>query len=360
MEIIALKGTQKGQDMYTTHVTSDVLWQVAYTLPKSKDSPKELERQLTPSKVAKIRDYIDEPKNLLPNNIIVNLTKTDKIELKPLDAKHGVFKLVFSPFEEESKATDDDSPHASTKGKYGYVVDGQHRGVGVHESQSAGSLPLVVTLLWNVPTDVAFKTFADINEKQSKVPKLLTTYIRREIHDVSETESSAFDIAEQLNQEGALAGRIRFFQEEKGTWINSPTLIDEVEDLISPQGPLHAANKKNQRQVVQVLNDYLSALQDAFPAAWGSPTHVLTKAMGITVALRIFNRIYLRCDFFEAGRHGRENFVHQLKELADITLEIEGVSMPLTWESGLYASYSSGAGMNRIVDAIHSAFPERP
>jgi DGQHR domain-containing protein len=360
MELVALKANQKGQDLYTTHITSDTLWRLAYTLPKSKDNKNELERKLVPSKVNRISDYLDEPKNLLPNNIVLNLTKTDKITVKPLDEKHGLYRLVFTPFDEATSDAAGEAPHEVSKGKYGYVVDGQHRGVGAHQSAVADTMPLVVTFLWDASRDVAFKTFADINENQTKVPKLLTTYIRREIHDVSDMESSAFDIASLLNEDGPLKGRIRFFQDEKGTWVNSPSLIDEIEDLIGPKGPLFNENKKNQRKVVQTLKDYFHAWQEAFPAAWGSPVHVLTKGMGIAVALRVFDRIYHRCDFFEGGRHGYENFLHQLKELAGVTLDIEGTQVPLHWESGTFASYSSGAGINKIVDAIHAAFPERP
>jgi DGQHR domain-containing protein len=362
LEIIALKSVQKGHDLYTTNLIANDLWRVAYTLPKSRDEPKELERQLTKSKVAQISAYVDDDRNLLPNNIIVNLTAIDHIELQAVNEKLGVYKLRFTPIEGGASGVDADELPLTKTGKFGYVVDGQHRGVGTHQSRSADSLPLVVTLLWNVPQEVAYKTFADINDKQKKVSKLLTTYIRREISDVDPIDAAAFDIAVALNDEGVLKDRVKIHQDDKQRWVNSPALVAEIHDLISADGVLHPVYMKGVATPRRILEDYFSAWKETFPTAWGSSEHILTKGMGFAVMLRVFERVYRRCDFFEAGQHSRANMKNQLQELKEMTIDVGGNELALNWESVGFAPYSSGAGINALVDAIlaHTDFQERP
>ena len=361
LEIVALKSTQKGFDLYTANLVADDLWRVAYTLPKSRDNPKELERQLTPSKLTEIASYVEEKETLLPNNLIVNLTEVDHVKVVPVNEKLGVYRLKFTPRVGAPRVDNDELPQEKV-GKYGYMVDGQHRGVGTHQSTVAGTLPLVVTMLWNVPQDIAYQTFADINENQKKVSKLLTTFIRHEIDQLDPLDTAAFDVVDALNEKGVLKDKIKIYPDDKGRWVNSPSLIAEIRDLIVPAGVLHAVYAKAKKGPLPLLEDYFEAFSETFPTAWGSTSHVLTKGMGFAVMLRIFERVYRRCDFFEGGKHAKANLKAQLAPLAGMRLDIEGTELPLDWDSTRFGGYSSGAGINAITAAIlkHADFQERP
>ena len=361
LEIVALKSTQKGFDLYTANLVADDLWRVAYTLPKSRDDPKELERQLAPSKVSEIASYVEEKETLLPNNLIVNVTATEHVKVVPVNEKLGVYKLQFTPWVGTPAVDGDELPLEKT-GKYGYLVDGQHRGVGTHQSSVAGSLPLVVTLLWNVPQEIAYRTFADINENQKKVSKLLVTFVRHEIDQLDPYDSVGFDIVEALNEKGVLKDKIKVYPDDKGRWVNSHALIAEIRKLIEPAGVLHPIYAKARNGPLPILEDYFEAFAETFPTAWGSQTHVLTKGMGFAVMLRIFERAYRRCDFFEGRKHAKANLKNQITALVGMHLDVEGTDLPLEWDSGRFGGYSSGAGINAITAAIlaHPDFQERP
>ncbi|MDG6918984.1 MAG: DGQHR domain-containing protein [Nitrososphaerota archaeon] len=354
-------------ELYTGYMTAAQLWSLVYTLPKSKDKPNELERKLSQTKANAIRDYIQEPENLMPNNIIINLDKVDFIDVKSLDGGDDAYHLTFKPITEQVEG-DDGETELPNKigGKYGYVVDGQHRGYGIHLSNVAGSMMLPVTAMWNAPKEVAYKTFADINEEQTKVPKLLTLFIRHEIEKLGVAETQAFEVTEALNNDGPLQGKIRFFQDEKGTFVNSPAFVDAVESITTGVlGHLRKGKDKGTAAIVAILNDYFRAIQAVWPAAWGSKTHVLTKAMGIDLMLKSFERVYRRCDFYEAGQHEFANFKRQLQELAKVKLTInstmgEEMQVPLNWESDIFGGYSSGKGKTWILNQIMMEYPERP
>lgn len=364
---VALKTTQNGRELYTGYMTARQLWSLVYTLPKSKDEPNELERKLSMTKANAIKDYLQDKENLMPNNIIINFDSVDSIDVASLDGTEDAYRLTFKPIAEQQEDDDGETELPNRRGgKYGYVVDGQHRGYGAHLSSVAGTMMLPVTAIWNAPKEVAYKTFADINLEQTKVPKLLTLYIKHEIKNMDVTESQAFEITEALNGAGPLQGKIRFFQDETDTWVNSPAFVAGVEDITTGVlAHLRKGKDKGTAAIVAILNDYFMAVKDAWPSAWNSKTHVLTKAMGIDLMLKTFERVYRRCDFYEAGQHGYANFKHQLQELAKIKLTIESgvggeMRVPLNWESGIFGGYSSGKGKTWIIQQIREEFPERP
>ncbi len=353
-EIEALEGKQRKATIYSTFMTAEQLWNTIYTLPKSKDDKEELERKLIPSKAESIKEYVERPNTILPNSIVVNIDKTEKVTVTKLQGK--LVKIQFHPFDGGSH---NESKSDQKKNKYGYMVDGQHRGWGVHLSSVNETMELPVTMLIGATKEQAYKTFADINELQTKVPKLLVTYIRHEIEDTGAEEMASFEIAQALNKLEPLKGKIKFFQDEKGSWINSPSIIEWIGELIAPEGVLQSVYNTNVGNVTSILQNYFDAIKNVWPEAWGSESHVLTKAMGFNIMLHIFERVYRRCEKYEGGKFDTNAFESQLRELAQKKIEIdEEHKVPLNWQSFPYGSFSSGKGIGLIIRAIHRVFPE--
>ncbi len=354
MRLSGIRIRQKGTELVVVGMTVAQLRRVVYVFRKSKDSPDALERQLIRRKVEDIRRRAAEDGTYFPNAIIVNIVATDKVRVTNRGNDMEVTVELEVPNHSADPALEDRA------GKLGYIIDGQHRVEGL---RSFPDFQLPVVLFLGLDNDTAFRTFADINEKQEKVSRILLEYIKWELRDYPSSSSRplAFSMVLRLNNDddSPLKDRIRVFEDERRKWVTSPTLTKLVEEVISAAGPMQHLKIGEQ---LKVLKQYLKAWKELFPEAWDDATrkeYVLTKAMGITIMFKLFPRFFRRCAFYQGGRYDKQAFLRELQPLKGMELPLGDRRVPLDWRSGIFGRMSSGKGISNLVELILLKVPER-
>jgi DGQHR domain-containing protein len=381
MDRIIKKATvlrQKNMEWYQFKMTPKEIAQIAYILRKSRNNPHALERKLIKTKVDNIKKAANEdPRAFFPNAIIINIDKMDKVKVSPVNLENikdeEVKKLLSDDVIIEFPATSlKDDIHkksitellTNAEGKVGYINDGQHRELGLLLSNVADSIELNVVASLGASSEIAYKTFADINEKQSKVSKTLLHHIRWEIQEFEDQfTGEAYELVLKLDSDNdsPLQGKIKIFEDDVRRWVSSPSLTDWLDRYIIGIGkPLQ--DFSNQERL-RILKNYFQAWKELYPEQWDEEIrkdYVLTKAMGIHIMCAIFERVLRRCDRYEGGVYDVNNFKRQLKDLKKIQIQFDpDMESPLDWRSKVFGGYSSGKGINFIVKQILLQYPER-
>ncbi len=327
---------QHGKEMVLFKLSSQILRRICYVLPRNKDNPEEIQRVLSPKRLREIGKYVSKPDSLLPNNVVLNLLPSVKIE----STGPGEAVVIFPTDGSENEGKTFTDP----QNKYAHVIDGQHRIVGFDYAPGT-YFDIPVTGLVNEDPAVAAKVFADINSKQVKVGAILLQAIRLQIGDLSKTEEDATKLAARLNKTNGspFKGMIEFPDSEGSPQVSSVTLSKTLQPLVSPGGALYEVEKENER--LAILIQYYDAWRQTFPAAWGSPKHVLTKNIGLFVMTRLAKRIFDNCDRYEGGARTSAAFKKCLKLISRISWK--GTKL-----GGAWGAYSSQGGISLIIDAI--------
>lgn len=329
--------------MLLLNLDVETIRRLFYVFRKSKDQVDALQRKLVKRKVDDIENSMSKEKVCFPNSIIVNLNPefSKNILLK----EDGCIEIAL-PIDDNLSNYEN---LEEKEGRIGYIIDGQHRIEGLKKFPN---LILPVVMFLNLDDTIAFKTFADINEKQEKVSKILLNYIRWEIKDYSDDLSSiAFDITKALNEnrESPLLKKVKLYEDETNKWITSPTLQKLVKSVIDENSPIYQFSKDKK---IKTLVDYLNAWMKLYPEQWdnfGRQDYVLTKAMGITIMFKLFPNLYRRCKNLYGQEINTDSFVKTLQPLTKYSIEIDEEStFLLDWNSNNFGSLSSGKGINLI------------
>jgi len=333
LEVPSFVLRQHDTDLYMFTINSKDLLDIVYVLPRSRDNPTEIQRGLDQTRIGKIGYYIRSRKDtFFPNSIVLNLSSEVKFE----PVKNKNFGKIIFP---------------SSKGKFGYILDGQHRLYGFQHSEGVHfDLPIVAFI--DIDRKTAYKVFADINSLQTKVNDVLLQLLRFEIADLDPDRERAVQIVHRLNTHSVLKSRIREYPEDKGTWIKAPTLSRFIKQIIGPGGPLQGLDVERQ---VQILTNYFQAMKQEYPAAWGSEGYLLCKSMGIEIACNLFKNVYARVKNYEKGSTKPEAFRKQLQYMGKIKIGDE--EMEFDWSSEHFGKLSSGQGRRILNNAVLAALP---
>jgi DGQHR domain-containing protein len=316
-------------------MNSRKLLELTYVLPKSRDDPAQIQRSLDDTRIKNIGQYVQRQNSFLPNNIVLNLSKEVRYTPK---GDLGGGELIFP----------------AEKGKYGYILDGQHRLYGFKHSNGT-HFDLPVAAFINAPKDVAYKVFADINSLQSKVNEVLLQLLRYEIQDIEAENLTSVAIVHDLNNDAdsVLKGRIKVYPQDRRTWIKAPTLVKFVTSIIGPGGALQGLTKEKQKEI---LMSYFKALKNEYPFAWGNRNYLLTKSMGIEIACTLFQNVYQRCQRYENGHTSIDAFRRQLKRLGKVNIPPAG-PMEFDWSSKKFGALSSHKGRGLLKKQLLLALP---
>jgi hypothetical protein len=74
---------QKGRELYSFGMRSDQLRKISYVTPRSSDDPQEVQRIMSPHRAKEIGECLKQANSLLPNAIVVSLTRAKPLALKP-------------------------------------------------------------------------------------------------------------------------------------------------------------------------------------------------------------------------------------------------------------------------------------
>ncbi len=318
---------QNNFTLYSFVLNSRTLKKITYALPRTTDNPQEIQRIKNDSRCREIGSYVRQEDSVLPNSIVVNLAEGVRIEPT---ARADRVTIVF-PSEEE---------------RYAYLLDGQHR-VGGFEYSSGVEFDLPVVALHNVADQVAGKVFADINSKQEKVSDvhLLDLYYR--IKALPQEDAGAMDVVDLLNKDddSPLKDRIKMMVGQKNAWIKNTFLKMILQPYMGKGGIL---SQKTPAQQAAVFKAYLRAVKDLFPSAWGSKTHVLTKAMGLEIVLSVFKDVVMLCHAHEGGQLTVEAFKNQLRPMVGARIALLGQETPLDWTSKIFSKLSNKPAKTEI------------
>ena len=320
----AKKMKQHSHDLYLFSMSSELLNELCYVTPRSKNDPKEIQRLLDKKRAKDIGEYIKTETALLPNAIVISLSS--QVSISP--SGHPDEVSIQFP---------------DTEGKYAYVLDGQHRLAGFAHSDGI-QFDLPVVALYNANEHLRGRIFADINSKQVKVSDTHLLEIYYQIRELPAEESATMDIVHRLAQDddSPLKGKIKVMDDERGSWVTNSNMKKLLAPHTESGGVLHGKPPAVQTQIIK---EYLKGVKAVWPEAWGNnKDYTLTKSIGMSIILGIFGLVKHRVDLNAGKQYIAQNFKEQLEVLNGAEIEIPGGSIPLTWESGPFGTLSNAAG----------------
>ena len=242
MRVKAVRLEQRGKPLVMFPMRSDVLRRICYALPRTPDHPEEIQRQFSAKRLRDIGDFLRKPNSLLANSIVLNLL--DNVRVEPTGKEEAV--IIFPSDGSENPDADLYDP----KGKYAYVLDGQHRILGFEYAPGV-VYDLPVTALIHEDASVCAKVFADINSKQVKVGSILLEAIRLQIGDSDKEEEAAARLVRRLNSDNNSPFRELIQYPESDSKpkppISSVTLRATIEPLLRTGGVLYEVHTENDR-----------------------------------------------------------------------------------------------------------------
>jgi DGQHR domain-containing protein len=339
LRVDAVMLKQRGRPLYMFALPSDILRDICWVLPRSRDNPTEIQRKLDKAKLQKIGLFLGQENSFLPNSIILNLTS--QVIFQPSgDEKSGI--LIFPSDGSENKGKD----ITEKTNKYGYILDGQHRLVGFDYAPGV-VFDLPVTAFIDADQSLGKKVFTDINSNQTKVSMILLQAIQFEIGELEPERQASVSVTKRLGDQidSPFHGMVKFNPDERGK-ISAVTLASNIRPIIGLDGPL---NEKNENQRVQILRNYFQAFKELYPDAWNSKTHVLTKTIGLYVMCGIFRQVYQKCERYEGRSTETTAFKNQLKGL---------LSVPeFDWSSSKFGSMTNRKGIEALRRAVLRVLP---
>lgn len=161
-KVAAMKGKMAGNEFYLFATTANHLLPISYVAHRAKlggDVVSAYQRMVQRSRLTGIRDYIENHGALFPNSVIINFHDPDALsfEAKGSDDNNFEFGLLQLPTEYRSA----------------WVIDGQHRLVGLAGTDQVDEALLPVVAFAGLDSSTQARMFVDINSKQVKVQKNL-------------------------------------------------------------------------------------------------------------------------------------------------------------------------------------------
>ncbi|MEH7482457.1 DGQHR domain-containing protein [Neobacillus drentensis] len=357
--------------MYTTVIPVDASHILFRRIPRDYDDPEGIQRALKDKKVDNIEKLMREDNRFTsPNAVVANLLLDERQWGCTVEADHNNPKinylivdlatiqerLLAAEIDEEGFLVDEDNA------MLGFLIDAHHRTEGMYQSGKM-SFELPLTLYLKLPKEDMAKVFVDINQYQEKPSQIHTLAMRALSGTLSNMEEKANDMLKMLNTEdwSILKDRIKDIDSKrpKGapkTYVNSSTF----HALLYQQVLKHIKDSLSILNQTKLLNDYFKAWSDVFEEAWNDEKkHVLVKSMGFQIMMRLFSKIHSNAII--EGQSSTPDFnayKSVIKQALGGNQKIkigEGenkIELPINWASEFYGGYSSGKGINSIVNVL--------
>lgn len=225
--------------LYLASINSKDLWNLVKINTRDEDKDSGYQRVLSPSRVRAIAAYI-AAKKPIPTSVLVSF---DKAKVNGT----GTQLIV------------DEVPDA------GWIIDGQHRFAGAHESGTDINLPVVAFVGLNIKDQI--QQFVTINREAKGVPTslyydLLQHLPHKSAADIAKERSA--DIATELKreEESPFFGRIVVTTSPKKGEISLTNFVRKVHPMLLDGRALHHYASP---QIVGILTNYYDGLSVAFP-----------------------------------------------------------------------------------------------
>lgn len=281
-----------------------------------------VQRELSGRRAREIAAYVEDPDATFPTSIIVSAYAGY------VHANDDGTRLIFGRARDAQEAEEFANPDPSAlEGladgtPFGEVIDGQHRLMGLKEA-GAGErsspyydfeLP-VVFMLRLEPQHKAY-VFSTINSKQTKVSSSLiidlfglatTRSPRKTCHDVAAALNATkggpfFSTLKMLGKKNQPTESLT--QGSFGKYLLdliSKTPDDDERalkrgDAVAPDDRCPFRQffiDERDDMIVRVLNNYFTAVRDAYPTAWSSPdTYALRRTVGFAALMKAFRTVW--------------------------------------------------------------------
>jgi len=310
VKILALRVEQPLGEFYITSLKAEAIVNRVTNDPRSSDgrSQAAVQRVFSEKRVGEIKAFTADPQATFPTPIIIavksNVVKQTTIDQDCL----GTIEQAFTCFE----ISDQDEI-------IGEVIDGQHRVLGLRQSEYKRNFDLPVVFMFDLdPDDKAF-VFSIINSKQTPVQASLI-YDLFELSEFRSPQKSAHFVAQALNAtEGSpFRGRLKMLghKEEfhdKRVMLSQGSFAARLVDLISkdpqadatsikqglplkddPRCPLRKYFIKSEDEsILKIVSNYFSAIATEFETEWEDDKgdFVIRKTVGYTALIIVLRHL---------------------------------------------------------------------
>ncbi|AKP78621.1 DGQHR domain protein [Priestia megaterium Q3] len=362
---------REGFSMFTSAIPVDASYILFRRIPREYNDPKGSKKALKEKKINNIEKSMrgnhrfTSPTSLVANilceerrwgcklSVCQNNNSIKYLTINLLAIKERLYK---AKVDEDGFIIDED------RLTLGYLIDGHHRIEGIYQSDEEGfELPL--TLYFDLPREDMPEIFVDINYYQEKPSQIQNLGIKALSGTLSSTEQKAKEIMLLLNTEpwSILKDRIKDLDSNRPKGRLRPYISSKLfYKLLYQQMLKHIKESIQFTNQAHLINDYFMAWSNVFREAWADEKkHVLVKSMGVQIMMRLFSQIHSNAIIENQGNIPDFNVYKSVIEkalgggqLLKIDEGNDSIKMPINWTSDFYGVYSSGKGINTIVNAL--------
>lgn len=279
-----------------TALAADV-WKIVEINSREPDKDKGYQRVLSSARVGSIARYV-KAGNPIPTSILIAF---DKAKISP----------------------DGKTLTVPNKRNAGWVIDGQHRLAGIHESGAKIQLSFVAFI--NIPVKKQIEQFVKINREAKNVPTSLYLDLLKHLPDKSEAEQAkerAADIANTLrvDEESPFFGKISVLDSPKPGQMSLTNFVRKISPLVAQnKGKFHVYSITEQ---LKIFNNYYRAIENSFPAVYEPKegTSIFFKTLGFGAMINALPTVFDLTLKIHKG-FKVENICDLLKKIDDFDFE---------------------------------------
>ena len=245
------------------------IWEIVQVNKRDPDKDQGYQRVLSGARLASIAKYI-RGGNPIPNSILISFTSGTKI------SNDG--RTISIPKRKDA----------------GWVIDGQHRLAGVHESQK--DIELVVIGFINLPLKEQIREFVTINKEAKGVPTSLYYDLLKHLPpgktDAQISKERASDIADMLrkDEQSSFFGRLVIISSPKRGEISLTNFVRKVAPLVQKnKGKFHIYSAEEQKRII---NNYFKALESVFPKYFEEIESVFFQTLGFGALINALPTVF--------------------------------------------------------------------
>jgi DGQHR domain-containing protein len=241
--------------IYLFAAKASELWSVVSINERQEDKEEGYQRVLSPSRVRALANYIKSGKTL-PLSVLVT-------------------------FDNATVSSDGKTLTVPNQPDAGWVIDGQHRLAGAHESKFEIDLPVVAFV--GLDIDSQIQQFVTINREAKGVPaslyyELLKHLPKKNPGDVA--KERAVDLASDLkrDEDSPFFGKIVTTSVAGKGEISLNNFVRKVHPLlVEAKGHLSAFSLREQKQIIA---NYYKGVQNVFPKEFNKPDSIFFQTLG--------------------------------------------------------------------------------
>lgn len=242
------------------------LWQVVEVNRRDPDKEKGYQRALSQSRVEAIGRYI-RGGNPIPTSLLVSL---------------------------EGATLSQDGAQISIPNRHdsGWVIDGQHRLIGAHQTD----IDVTVVAFLDLPLEKQVEQFVTINREAKGVPTSLYYDLLKELPrlktEPEQAKERAASLADTMNRDGQspFHNRIVIVTAPRRGELSLTNFVRKIERMVHPsKGKFNLYTELEQRGI---FDNYYRALANVFPEVYRQPDTVFFQTVGFGALMNALPTVF--------------------------------------------------------------------